>query len=78
MDGGVIYRMGAAAVAVKERETLGQLFAIDNQRVLEAHLFHQLLGGLDSLVACGYGQGETQLGLAVVHGVAVWLYLGKV
>ena len=46
--------------------------------VLEAHLFHQLFGRFDGFVAGGHGQCETQLRFAVVHCVAVGLYLFQV
>ena len=78
MDIRIIDRMGAASVAVEERVTGRQLPVEYYLRVLEAHLFHQLFGRFDGFVAGGHGQCETQLRFAVVHCVAVGLYLFQV
>lgn len=72
------HRMGTASVAVEERVTGRQLPVEYHLRVLEAHLFHQLFGRFDGFVAGGHGQCETQLRFAVVHRVAVGLYLFQV
>ena len=76
MDRGEVNGMDGGAVAVEEGVTFGQLFVVNNQRVLETHLLHQLFGRFNGFLTARNRQRETQLCLTVVHRVAIRLYFG--
>ena len=78
MDTGVVHSVSQRTVAVHKTEAFGEFLLVNHQGIFETHLLEQLFGGFFGLRARGHRQGETQLHLAVVHRVAIWLYLGEV
>ena len=69
----VVHRVDAGAVDHVEGEILVQLHGTGHVGLLKAHLPGQLPGGLHAPLVVLHRQGEAQLHLAVVHGVAVGL-----
>ena len=74
----IIDRMCRGAVTVEKSKAFGELFVENDLRILQSHLAYKLLSCFNSLIAARDRQGKTQLGLTIVHSIAVRLDFGKV
>ena len=75
LTGLIILTFFSWPVSIKEGEARRKFVEIHDLRIFKTHLAQQLLGSLHRLLAARHRQSEAQLGLAVVHRIAVRLYL---